>query len=650
MDVIGNNIANVNTYGFKASRVTFADVYYQTLSGGTAPMGGANVRGGVNPTQIGYGAQVATIDMLTGPTGAATTNRALDVYLAGEGFIVSKRGDEIYYTRLGNLRFDSAGNLVDHTGNVVQGFDIRVSGQATPAMVPNPYFDPSFQKMYDALEGLLGAFEDVEWPTNYDEVAAWKSGVQGWWAQLSNAFSELNTENQVFEGSGAENLEALLTLMGAGNLQGHIAEFLATPPNDFLAPSTTNVNSLLDAFNTAIGTFETDSGLTTNINLDDLRDALGLGTGAFDPIATISELNRLQTAVRDFTVNDFPDVGIAIGDLRDAIDLVPGLLGGTLNTLNNRIADLERALEANPFVAADVAAAFTALQAAINAIPPGDPDPSVAALAALQAPLTNVGNETTLFSEQLSAFQNSFGSLNAMARLFSPDNDDIRNSIASIMMGANNTIAILQDVIDHPYNPTRQLVPISPQVVPNPPSDDQLIRHPDYPLRSELAPGISLNALNPETAISNVSLGPDVEVLSLLSNVNIDQFGRITGLLTRDFASMKYSIDGVTPFQFFANEVYTIGQLALVNFGNPDGLIQAGNSYYTKGANSGEPMYSVPGFNGTGQTQAGLLEMSNVDIAQEFTDMITTQRGFQANTRVITVSDEMLAELVNLKR
>ncbi|MDF2653945.1 MAG: flgG, partial [Bacillota bacterium] len=79
-------------------------------------------------------------------------------------------------------------------------------------------------------------------------------------------------------------------------------------------------------------------------------------------------------------------------------------------------------------------------------------------------------------------------------------------------------------------------------------------------------------------------------------------------------------------------------------------LSQDGESYYVETTNSGEAVATTPGSGGTGSFLAGSLEMSNVDLSREFTEMIITQRGFQANTRMITVSDEMLSELVSMKR
>ncbi|SDX87653.1 flagellar hook protein FlgE [Modestobacter sp. DSM 44400] len=93
-----------------------------------------------------------------------------------------------------------------------------------------------------------------------------------------------------------------------------------------------------------------------------------------------------------------------------------------------------------------------------------------------------------------------------------------------------------------------------------------------------------------------------------------------------------------------------IGQLALASFSNPGGLAKAGNSSYTTGDNSGLALIGVAGTGGRGSLSAGALEMSNVDLAEEFTNLIVAQRGFQANSRVITTSDQVLQELVNLKQ
>lgn len=95
----------------------------------------------------------------------------------------------------------------------------------------------------------------------------------------------------------------------------------------------------------------------------------------------------------------------------------------------------------------------------------------------------------------------------------------------------------------------------------------------------------------------------------------------------------------------------TIGTISIATFQNPAGLTKAGgNLYTTANSNAGQVTVSQPGQNGAGTIKSGYLEMSNVDLSEELTNMIVAERGFQANTRIITTSDEILQELVNLKR
>jgi flagellar hook protein FlgE len=122
MDVIGNNIANVNTYGFKSSRVTFQDVYYQTLSGTSNASGDL---GGTNATQIGYGVSVGSIDLLNTRSGFASTGNSMDCYINGEGYFVVKDGSgNEMLTQVGTFSFDGSGNLVDGSTNFVCGYPV----------------------------------------------------------------------------------------------------------------------------------------------------------------------------------------------------------------------------------------------------------------------------------------------------------------------------------------------------------------------------------------------------------------------------------------------------------------------------------------------------------------------------------------------
>lgn len=139
---------------------------------------------------------------------------------------------------------------------------------------------------------------------------------------------------------------------------------------------------------------------------------------------------------------------------------------------------------------------------------------------------------------------------------------------------------------------------------------------------------------------------------------NMTQYGARSAVLdqTQDgFASgslQRVSIDsqGQVVAQFTNGQTRTLAQVVLNRFTNPQGLVRVGDNLFIQSNDSGSPVVGAPGSNGLGRITAGALEQSNVDLGKEFVDMIVTQRAFQANSRAITTSDEMLQELVNLKR
>ena len=124
------------------------------------------------------------------------------------------------------------------------------------------------------------------------------------------------------------------------------------------------------------------------------------------------------------------------------------------------------------------------------------------------------------------------------------------------------------------------------------------------------------------------------------------QDGNAIGFL-RDFVIGE---DGSVTGQFSNGYTKPLGRLSMATFANPNGLMKVGGSRFASSTNSGEPLVGEAGTGNRGLMAAGTLEMSNVDLAQEFTNMIIAQRGFQANSRIITASDEILADLVNMKR
>lgn len=180
---------------------------------------------------------------------------------------------------------------------------------------------------------------------------------------------------------------------------------------------------------------------------------------------------------------------------------------------------------------------------------------------------------------------------------------------------------------------------------------------------------------NPENEISNIDLDQSNVSYTRAGNFNLDTNGNIVnsdGMYLMGYAedgnggintdnnsvlkipetaqSFSVQTNGTVNYVDADGNTQVAGQVALANFSNPAGLQKAGSNLYLNTENAGYTGLTEPETEGTASIVSGSLEMSNVDLASEFTEMITAQRGFQANTRIITTSDEILQELVNLKR
>jgi flagellar hook protein FlgE len=159
----------------------------------------------------------------------------------------------------------------------------------------------------------------------------------------------------------------------------------------------------------------------------------------------------------------------------------------------------------------------------------------------------------------------------------------------------------------------------------------------------------NLNLTGLPNGVADLDITVDLSSVTQVNTANTvalrDRDGNSEGYLESFNISASGEVIGV----FTNGEVNVLSQLALATFSNTGGLVKAGGNMYQPSNNSGEPRVSIPG-QGSGSIQSAALEMSNVDLSEEFTEMITAQRGFQANTRIITTSDEILQELVNLKR
>lgn len=154
----------------------------------------------------------------------------------------------------------------------------------------------------------------------------------------------------------------------------------------------------------------------------------------------------------------------------------------------------------------------------------------------------------------------------------------------------------------------------------------------------------------PGTGAADLSITPDFSALTQLAFPSNAAVREQDGFAAGELSTFNIESTGVITGTYSNGMVRQIGQIAMASFTNPEGLLKMGSNLYNVSSNSGEPRIGLPGRDGRGLIQSRALELSNVDLANEFTELIITSRGFQANTRVISTSDEVLLELINIKR
>lgn len=522
MDVIGNNIANVNTYGFKSSRATFRDMFYQSIRNASA---GTTTKGGVNPSAIGYGSSISSVDLLMTQSSMTPTGNPLDVCIAGEGFLQVMDADgNTFYTKAGMLNLDPNGYLVDSNG----------------------YF-------------VLGTQADNQ-----------KMGVLG---------KEPGSEKIRFELGSLEQKE--------GSVTKKLGDY------EFTVSS----SSMSSAGNANIY-FNLDSAMPVGQDMKAIVDGTTI-TLNINPEANFDSMGAFQTAMNKAITEALGGTPHPAGDFKISASPMPGfpLTGKELVSSNNG--------PSGGGVAVDDAVSDTGISVkSVGSAFSGEGDATYAVV------------------------QNGTGTAD------DPFLYDVTVDIGGTQYTATGLTA---SQLSHTAG-----IELKNGTVPN---DTMVIKLPkadEFAANGGTVPDNgALGTATPQTPSKNVGLGSTQFQLTGGTEGGQLELKNITGLAIGADGTIVGEVNG---------EKLTFGRIDLANFDNASALVQSGNSYFAESANSGKVKVAVPGEDGTGQLKNSALEMSNVDLSQEFSDMITTQRGFQANSRIITVSDTMLEELVNLKR
>jgi len=627
MNVIGNNIANINTIGYKTSRVNFQEALVQTFKGAGRP---STVSGGTNPIQLGLGMQVASIDNLFLQGGLETTGQITDLAIQGSGFfILGDTNDNKFYTRAGAFGFDANSNMVDPaTGLFVMGKMADSSGtipsQAVLEAIRLPFGqqDPARATEMITLSNNIdaGATTSEATPVQLgDSGVSTVSGIadDGVGGTHSITITGSQALNSSYTGAvGGLGLTTTLASLGVTDFSTFALTIdggttLTVPLNN-----TATVEDLINGINQVQGLSAT---LTAGGEIEIVRDKAG---------STADYGFQSSTSVANDIVNSV--FGVAVGSTFASV----GGAAATFVATDTFMPDQGTGIAAGPVVTTLdlVYNNTTGLVTGLDGL--GDGGVTIYAAGGLNA--TTAGNElvintaATTHSTSINVFDSQGGKHTVMVEFFkSISTNRWEWSVSTtgdeaITGGATGYVSFNPDgsLGTFEYNGGAIALVMDPQ------NGSETMNIDIFAGTTGEFDGLtSFNSGGHTAAI----IGQDGYGMGILEKISIDQAGNISGI--------------------FSNGVNRIlAQIALADFSNQAGLRKAGRSMYQPTANSGEAIEGIAGTTISGQITSGALEASSVDIAQEFTSMITAQRGFQANARIITTSDSMLDELVNIKR
>ena len=662
MDVVGNNIANVNTTGFKASRVTFADMISQNLSGAAAPNG---TLGGVNPKQIGLGMSVASTDLIYTNGSVQQTGKNTDVAISrGNGLFVVSKGDQKYYTRNGAFEFDAQGNLtIPSTGLYVQGY-MANGGEVTPSGENTTKIQIPAGKSMEASSTISASYTNNLNATTpgYDVaniLVKYADGTSG----TTNSYTPTETGKLVLTmstgrkiyldssapaqtvGSAATGTLYTSTISNVtATTTGKVdAELSLDPANSASPKAITGVTVPV----TRTGATAFDSGTYA---YGDAYNISGKITGIVssppsDVKLTLDANNTISPGtVVTVTVPKPTSFTYKIGDTYTGQLKITSLTpqaGATVTTADGNSAILSAPTPAITSAAATYAHTGGAPgEGTITAITRESTyeygGKKVSTISLNTKTGTSIGgligkeyNRNDTFYPSVTTLVTVYDSLGAAHSVPVVFTKSSNNKWTMSLGTGGDTYSITEK------DGTTTNVTLTKSDLNFDTTGAYLSGSAALNLtygNGAAAQQVSMNlaAVTQYAGTSTISATSDGNAAGTLSSVSIDSSGVITGTYTNNVRRVE-------------------AQIAMAQFNNPSGLTKMGGNLYQESNNSGTRTVSGAADIGTELTTSA-LEMSNVDIADQFSDMIITQRGFQSNSKIITVSDEMLETLINMKR
>ena len=562
IDVIGNNIANVNTAGYKSARLNFSNAFSRTIREGTAPDGEL---GGANPYQSGQGVSISGTlrNFSTGSLSATGDGR--DLAIEGKGMFIVQRGIDQLYTRVGNFRTDSNNNLTTTDGDFVLGYPVDdefnlQAGAIGQISIPVGTLTVAEATRNVNLSGNLDASGDVATAgsrTNFSDQSGNGFTVVPTSTRLPAAPNLLEAtsfftdiQDPLAPGARLFNPGETIRLTGVDRGSGQL------PDADFELTATTTVQDFIDFFNDALRidtTITNADGTTPGLTIDPV-------TGQFSLISEAGTENGFTFDAQDIRVLD--DNGVLIRQ----------------PFLPTQVSDANGESVRTTMLVYD--SLGTPVQIDLN--------------------LTLTTKDTT-----------------GTTWTYTAESDD--DTVGSAIAG---TGTLRFDTLGRLIEPNSVAVAV-----------DRAGTGAASPLAV---------TLNFETEGSTLTSLTDVESTVFSTG----QDGAPIGTLS----SYSVAPDGTILGSFTNQQTRVLGQVAVATFTVPEALVELSDNLYRVGPNSGDPVITEPGRLGSGRLVSGSLELSNVELGDEFINLILASTGYSASSRVIRTADELLQQLLVLGR
>ena len=534
LDIVGNNIANVNTLGFKKSRILFSDALNQFVKSGNKP---TDKNGGTNSFQVGLGVKVNSIDRNWNQGSLQNTGIETDLALQGPGLFILKYSGYNLFTRSGSFQFDAEGRLVSsQNGAIVQG-KLAVDGVVPPG----------------------NNLEDIVVDTNL-RIPAIATKEINWGGNLQSNSALTRSENVVQKGNVDSDLAGPFTV------------------------NTTVYNDYGEAYDLQLTYTKTANPHEYNLAwevFDSSDTPVSVGSGSIGTVQFEDDGNG--NYVMDATSKA----------LFDGSNNNINISGESLDFLIDSTSTTENASPTTLSISADDDREPNIVSGSLNVFD------SLGSSHLVTVNLTKLGDNQWTWVASVPA-------------------TDTASGVEESLTG---TIVFNNDGSISPGN----ISPTDPHLTFTPAGGGDA-------LSIKLNFGTDFGGVTQTSSDSKIiGLSQDGAASATLNNIQIDQYGNIQGIFSNGTSR-------------------TLAQLMIANFGNVESLASEGENMFSVQPNSGDVLISTLGTDSGTSIQSGALEQSNVDLSEEFTQMIIAQRGFQANTRVITTADNLLQDTINLIR